>query len=57
MSKKQIMKYLIIADNEAFYTQWLDIEYVSEGMIIVDLINDLISFDGFTWNQIEEDSL
>lgn len=57
MSKKQIMKYLIIADNEAFYTQWLDIEYVSEGMIIVDLINDLISFDGFYWKQIEEDSL
>lgn len=51
------MKYLIIDNGEAFFTHWFDIDYVREGMIVVDLINDLISFDGFTWIQIEEDSL
>lgn len=52
------MNYLIIYQGKAFYTNWYDYEnnYVL-GMIVINLFTVKISFDGKTWNEIEEDHL
>lgn len=53
------MQYLIItSEKESFFTKWFDFENnYQEGMIIVDFINLLISYDGETWDEIKEDHL
>lgn len=51
------MIYLIIDGKDAFLTYWFDINNYVDGMIVIDLQKDLISFDGVAWKIIEEDSL
>lgn len=60
------MKYLVIATNpitgeqEAFYTNWFDAENhfnPDVGMVVVDLTSHLVTFDGDTWQDVEEDHL
>ena len=53
------MRYLIIVSNSfAFYTDWYDYEndYIS-GMVVVDRVKHVISFDGQAWKEIQEDHL
>lgn len=52
------MKYLIINNNEVFYTNWFDKDnnYVP-GMIVVNLLLDEYTTDGVKWQTVEEDSL
>lgn len=60
------MKYLVIATNpitgeqEAFYTNWFDAEKhfnPAAEMVVVDLTSHLVTFDGNTWQDVEEDHL
>lgn len=60
------MKYLVVATNPltgermAFYTDWFQAENhfdASAGMVVIDLIHHLVTFDGETWQDIEEDHL
>lgn len=58
------MKYLIIhtdpttGEQCAFFTHWYQYEnHYQPGMIVVDRTQGLITFDGETWQDIEEDSL
>lgn len=60
------MKYLVIATNpitgeqEAFYTDWFqaDNHFNPDGdMVVIDLIHHLVTFDGETWQDIEQDQL
>ena len=60
------MKYLVITkdpytgEQSAFYTNWFDTEnhYNPDfNMIVVDRTQHLITFDGETWQDIEDDSL
>ena len=53
------IRYLVInKDGGSFYTNWFSEEnnYV-EGMIVVDLLNDVITKNGKDWLLIDEDSL
>lgn len=52
------MRYLILHNNEAFYTNWLDVDnnYV-EGMVVFDLLRDEFTTDGINTKEIEEDHL
>lgn len=59
------MKYLVVAKNPvtgermAFKTNWFDAEKYNPDfdMVVVDLMHSLISFDGDTWTEIDEDYL
>ena len=60
------MKYLIITQDpctgkrSAFYTNWFDAEnnYNSDfNMIVINRTQHLITFDGETWQDIDEDHL
>lgn len=60
------MKYLIITqdpctdERSAFYTNWFDAENnfnPEYNMIVIDRTRHLVTFDGETWQDIEEDSL
>lgn len=60
------MKYLIITkdpytgERSAFHTNWFNAEndYNPDfDMIVIDKMRNLITFDGETWQDIEEDSL
>ena len=60
------MKYLVIATNpitgeqEAFYTDWFQAENhfnPEVDMVLIDLIHHLVTFDGETWQDIEQDQL
>lgn len=55
------MRYIVLCkDKSSFYTSWYDYEnfYNSETVYaIIDLAKSAISYDGKTWNEIEEDSL
>lgn len=58
------MKYLIIVQDQvtgnptAFYTNWYQYEnHYVHGMIVVDRTQHLITYDGETWDDIEEDNL
>ncbi len=58
------MKYLIIytdpttGEQGAFFTHWYQYEnHYQPGMVVVDRTQGLITFDGETWQDIEEDSL
>lgn len=60
------MKYLVIADDPfkgekvAFYTDWFDADKdfnTDVNMIVIDRTRHLVTFDGATWQDIEEDNL
>ena len=52
------MKYLIIYEQAAFYTNWYDYEnHYEQGMIIIDRACDMITYDGENWHEIEDDHL
>lgn len=55
------MTYLIITkDKEAFFTDWFDLDnfYNPEVMYcVINMIEGEITFDGQTWELIEEDHL
>lgn len=59
------MKYLVImqdpctGEKSAFYTNWYDAEKFNPdmNMIVIDRTQRLITFDGETWQDIEDDSL
>ena len=60
------MKYLVIATNpitgeqEAFYTDWFQADNhfnPDADMVVIDLIQHLDTFDGETWQDIEQDQL
>lgn len=60
------MKYLVITqdpctgERSAFYTNWFDAENnfnPEYNMIVIDRTRHLVTFDGETWQDIEEDSL
>lgn len=60
------MRYYVICEDpitgkrSAFATDWYDYENLYNPeykMIILDWEKDLISFDGKTWEEIEEDHL
>ena len=55
------MRYIVLCkDKSSFYTNLYDYEnfYNSETIYaIIDLTKSTISYDGKTWNEIEEDSL
>jgi len=49
------MRYLVIINNEPFYTDWL---FELEGdYIIIDLLNEYYTTDGVNWDEIKHDSL
>ena len=52
------MKYLILHDGEAFYTDWFSVEnnYIP-GMVVFDLVADVFTDDGNVWHQIGIDYL
>lgn len=59
------MKYLVIITNpvtgerSAFYTNWYYVEKFNQemDMIVIDRTRHQITFDGDTWQYIEEDNL
>ena len=55
------MRYIVLyKDKSSFFTNWYDYDnlYNSEIMYaIIDLSKALISYDGITWNEIEDDEL
>lgn len=59
------MKYLVIANDpitgerSAFYTDWFQEDFFNPdvGMIVIDRTKHLVTFDGVTWQDIEEDNL
>lgn len=53
------MRYLIITqDKKSFITKWFEYEnHYQEGMIVIDGELGKISFDGVSWEDIEEDHL
>lgn len=52
------MNYLILHNNEAFYTNWYDKEnnYV-DGMVVFNLLSNEFTTNGEDWQPIIEDSL
>lgn len=48
------MRYLILYENEAFYSDYfmIDNNYES-GMVVFDFMKDSFTCDGINWNQIE----
>ncbi len=58
-------KYLVIAINrvtnekQAFFTDWHSPEFhgAEFDIIVIDLRHDRVSFDGESWEDIEEDYL
>jgi hypothetical protein len=60
------MQYLIIiqdpntGEKSAYYTNWFSLENdynANYKMIVIDLINDVVLFDGKTLQKIQEDHL
>lgn len=60
------MKYLVIAtdpitgERSAFYTDWFQAENhfnPDSEMVVIDQIHHLVTFDGETWQDIEQDHL
>jgi len=58
-------KYLVTWNNRAtgekgaFYTSWFDAEKFNPDleMVVIDRVRDIVSFDGETWQDIEDDQL
>ena len=56
------MKYLVIYDSPivgktAFFTNYYQESNYQPGMIVIDRVQKLITYDGETWADIEEDHL
>lgn len=60
------MKYLVIiidpatGEKSAFYTDWFQAENhfnPEVGMVVIDQTQHLVTFDGETWQDIEDDHL
>lgn len=60
------MKYLVIVtdpatgEKSAFYTDWFQAENhfnPEVGMVVIDQTQHLVTFDGETWQDIEDDHL
>lgn len=52
------MRYLILYNNESFFTNWFLAENNYEtGMIVFDLTNSKFTSDGENWKEIETDNL
>lgn len=60
------MKYLVTTtdpltgEKSAFYTDWFQADNhfnPDVGMVVFDLMNHLVTFDGETWQDIEIDHL
>ena len=53
------MRYVVICrDETAFYSDFFDVEKWSRGIkCVIDLATDRITFDGDSWNEIEQDHL
>ena len=49
----------VTGERSAFYTNWYDVEKFNPemDMIVIDRTRHLITFDGDTWQDIEEDNL
>lgn len=51
-------RYIIIHEGKAFMTEWYAYENnYAPGMIVIDTEHLQVTFDGFTWQDIEEDHL
>lgn len=51
------MKYIVINNNEVFYTDWFDIDnHYVDGMIVINRATDLY-YNGYAWFDIMEDHL
>jgi len=52
------MRYLILINGEAFYTNWYDYKnHYVEGMTVFDLSSHSFSTDGWNFIKIKEDNL
>lgn len=54
------MRYLIVMkDHEVFSTDWYTHEncWSDSVFCVIDSIYDVVSFDGYLWNEIDEDHL
>ncbi len=52
------MRYLILDNEGAFYTNWFDYNsHYMKGQIVFDLHNNKFTKDGVTWIDILEDTL
>ncbi len=51
------MTYLIIHNTQAFYTNWYSADKYTDGMVIINLADHTISFNGTDFKPITEDSL
>lgn len=56
---KAPIRFLIIPkDEQPYYTHWFSLENnYTEGMIVVDLLNNVMSKDATRWDDIAEDHL
>lgn len=52
------MNYLILHHDEAFYTNWFDVDnnYIV-GMVVFNLQTNMFTINGLNWIPIGEDSL
>lgn len=48
------MRYIVLKDHDIFYTDWFSAEnnYV-DGMTVIDLLQNLVTYDGKMWHRIE----
>jgi hypothetical protein len=52
------MRYLIVSDQEVFYTEWFESENnFVDGMIVIDLATDKYMIEEGLWREIQEDHL
>lgn len=54
------MRYLIVMkDHEVFRTDWYTHEncWFDCVFCVIDTVNDVVSFDGSEWNEIDKDHL
>ena len=52
------VRYLILHDGDAFYTEWFSLEnnYLP-GMVVFDLTRGVFTSDGKSWSEINIDHL
>ena len=51
------MTHLIYYQNEFWFTRWYNPEYHADGMIAIDIVNNLWTKDGKEWKEIDFDHL
>ena len=60
MIHSNVMRYIIVMiNNEVFKTNWYTHENCWSDCIfcVIDTINDVVTFDGSQWNEIDKDHL